>query len=55
MGTGLILTHQPAETGYIGMQDGGELPLSRAGFEDFGHRPSDDEPNIGASAHHQRI
>ena len=32
MRTGLILTHQPAEPGYIGMQDGGELPLPGGRF-----------------------
>ena len=46
MRAGLILAHQPAETDHIRMQDGGEFPLPRAGFEDFGHRPSNNEPNI---------
>ena len=55
MRAGLILSHQPAETDHIRVQDGGEFPLPRAGFEDFGHRPSDDEPNIGASAHRQCV
>src|SRR5271165_2554935 len=51
----LVLAHQPAETDHIRVQDGGEFPLPRAGFEDFGHQPSNDEPNIGASAHRQHL
>src|SRR5215471_4545641 len=39
MGTGLILTHQPAETGHIRVQDRSEFSLPRAELEDFGHRP----------------
>ena len=42
----LILAHQAAETDYIGVQDGGEFPLPRAGFEDFSHRPSNNESNV---------
>ena len=55
MRAGLILAHQSAETDHIRMQNGGELPLPRAGFEDFSHRPSKNEPNIEASAHRQCI
>jgi hypothetical protein len=47
----LILAHQAAETHHIRMQNGGELPLPRAGLEDLRHRPSDDQPNIVGSAH----
>ncbi len=32
MRAGLILAHQPAETGHIRMQDGGEFPLPRGNF-----------------------
>jgi hypothetical protein len=46
MGACLILAHQAAETDYIGVQDGGEFPLPRAGFEDFSHRPSNNESNV---------
>ena len=55
MRAGLILAHQPAETDHIRMQDRGEFPFPRAGFEDFGHRPSNDEPNIEHSAHRQCV
>jgi hypothetical protein len=50
-----ILAHQAAETDDIRLQNGGKLPLPRAGFEDFSHQPSNDEPNIGASAHRQCV
>jgi hypothetical protein len=46
-----ILAHQPAETDYIRVQNGGEFPLPKAGLKDYGHRPSNDEPNIEGSAH----
>ena len=50
MGACFILAHQPAETDHIRMQDGGQFPLPRTVFEDFGHRPSKNGPKIGASA-----
>jgi hypothetical protein len=37
MGACLILTHQPAETDHVGVQNAGELPLPRADFRDFSH------------------
>jgi hypothetical protein len=42
----LILPHQAAEADDIRVQDRGEFPLPRAGFEDFSHPPSNDEPKI---------
>jgi len=32
MSTRLVFAHQPAKTGYIGVQNGGELPLPRRSF-----------------------
>jgi hypothetical protein len=45
----LILSHPAAETDHIRMQNGGKFPLPSARFEDLGHRPSDDQPKIGAT------
>jgi hypothetical protein len=38
-----IHTHQPAETDHIRMQNGGELPFPRAGFQDLSHRSPENE------------
>jgi len=46
MRAGFILAHQAAETDHVRMQNGGEFPFPGAGFEDFSHRPSNDELNI---------
>ena len=32
MSTRLVFAHQPAETGYISVQNSGELPLARSSF-----------------------
>ena len=55
MRTRFILAHQSAETDYVRVQDGGEFPFPRAGFQDFSHRPSNNEPNIEGSAHRQCV
>jgi hypothetical protein len=34
----LVFAHQPAKTGYIGMQDGSKFPFPRPGLENFDHR-----------------
>jgi len=45
----LILSHPASETDQIRLQNGGKFPLPSARFEDLGHRPSDDQPKIGAT------
>jgi hypothetical protein len=39
----LILTHQPTETDYVGVQNTDELPLPRTDFRDFSHQRSQGE------------
>jgi hypothetical protein len=51
----LILSHEPAETDHIRMQDRGKFPFPRAGFENYVRDPSNDEPNIGAGVHRQCV
>jgi hypothetical protein len=43
MRAGLVLAHQAAETDHIRVQNGGELTFPRAGFQNFSHRPFDDQ------------